>query len=91
MCSTEGATRLTVQVGTPHKRNVHTQISVVRRTIQAKVDTKWHRTPRWVFGAAIEADLIGFLALQLLEDGVRLRFVCQRHYQMKGGKGPKGV
>lgn len=84
-------TRLTVQVGTPHKRNVHTKVPVVRGTIQAQIDAKWHRTPRWVFGAAIEADLIGFLALQLLKDGVRLRFVCQRHYEIKGGRGVKGV
>ena len=64
--------QLTVEVGALDEGNVHTQVAVVGRAVQAQVDAEGHAAPGRIFGAAIEADLVGFLALQLLEDFVRL-------------------
>ena len=60
----------TVEVGTPDKADMHTQISMVRGAVQTQVDTERHTRPCWVLRAAVEADLVGLLPLQSLEDGV---------------------
>ena len=65
---------LTIQVRTPHKTDVHAQVAVVRRAVQAQIYTERHTRPGGIFRTAVKADLIRFLALQLVEDGVRDRF-----------------
>jgi hypothetical protein len=52
---------------------------VVCRTVQAEVDGKGDRGPCWILCAAVEADLIGLLPLQLCEDGLRLVLRCHSH------------
>ena len=49
----------------PHKRYVNTKISVYRAAIQTDVDSKWHRTPRWIFCSTIKTSLALEWAYQL--------------------------
>jgi hypothetical protein len=70
---------LTVEVGALDERDVHTKVAVVRRAIQTKIDGKGNRGPCRVLCAAVEADLIGLLPLQLCEDGLRLVLRCHSH------------
>lgn len=64
--------RLTVEVGALDERDVHTQVAVVRRAVQTDVNGKGNRRPGRVLCAAVEADLIGLLPLQLCEESLRL-------------------
>lgn len=63
--------KLTIQIRTPHKANVHAEIAVVGGAVEAQVDAEGHAGPRGVFGAAVEAAFVGLFALQLLEERVR--------------------
>ena len=58
---------------------MHPQIPMIRTTVQTQINAKRDRGPSRVFGAAVEADLVGFFALELVEDGVREGFGCERH------------
>lgn len=68
---------LTVEVGALDEGNVHAQVAVVCRAVQAEVDGEGNRGPCRVLCAAVEADLIGLLPLQLCEESLRL--VLGRH------------
>jgi hypothetical protein len=70
---------LTVKVGALDERDVHTKVTVVCRAVQAEVNGKGNRGPCRVLCAAVEADLIGLLPLQLCEDGLRLVLRCHSH------------
>lgn len=82
---------LTIEVGRAHKRDVHAQIPVVGGAVETEVDAKGDRGPRRVLRAAVEADLVGFLALQLLEDAVGLGLGRESHvgsirvFEVEGG------
>ena len=71
--------QLTVEVGALDEGNVHAQVAVVCRAVQAEVDGEGDRGPSRVLCAAVEADLVGLLPSQLLEDGVRLGLCCHSH------------
>ena len=71
--------QLTVQIGTSHKADMYAQVAVVGRAIQTQVDAEGHARPGGVFGAAVEADLVGLLALEPLKDGVRGCFGREGH------------
>lgn len=49
--------RHTVKVRGADEGDVDTQVTMVGRAVQAKVDTKGNRRPRRIFRAAIKADL----------------------------------
>ena len=70
---------LTVEVGALDERNVHTEVTVVRRTVQTEVDGEGNRGPCRVLCAAVEADLISLLPPQLVEEGLRLVLRCHGH------------
>ena len=61
------AQALTVQVGAAHKGNVYAQVSVVRRAVETEIDGEGHARPGRVARTAVEADLVGLLALELAE------------------------
>ena len=58
---------------------MHAQITVIRRAVQTQVDAERHTGPRRVLGSAIEADFVGFAALQFVEDPVRFGLGRERH------------
>ena len=58
---------------------MHAQIPVVGGAVETEVNAKGDRRPGRVLCAAIEADLVGIVALQLLEDAVGLGFGCESH------------
>ena len=62
---------LTVEVGALDEGNVHAQVAVVCRAVQAEVDGERDRGPCRILRTAVETDLVGLLAPQLLEEGVR--------------------
>ena len=62
--------QLTVEVGALDEGNVHAQVTVVGRAVQAEVDGEGNRGPCRVLCAAVEADLIGLLPPQLVEEGL---------------------
>ena len=64
---------------------MHPQIPMIRTAVQTQINAKRHTAPGRVLGAAVEADLVGGRALQLLEQAVRLRLRCQRHRCGGGG------
>ena len=70
---------LTVEVGALDEGNVHTQVAVVGRAVQAEVDGEGNRGPCRVLCAAVEADLISLLPPQLVEEGLRLVLRCHSH------------
>ena len=72
--------QLTVEVGALDKRNVYTQVTVVGRAVQTKVDGERNRGPCRVLCAAVEADLISLLPPQLSKEGLRLVLRCHSHY-----------
>ena len=49
---------LTIEVCGAHERDVDTEIAVDGGAVEAQVDAERHRRPCWVFGAAVEADLV---------------------------------
>lgn len=56
-----------------------TQVAVVCRAVKAEVDGEWDGGPCRILCAAVEADLVGLLPPQLLEDSVRLGLCCHGH------------
>ena len=82
---------LTIEVGRAHKRDVHAQIPVVGGAVETEVDAKGDRGPSRVLRAAVEADLVGFLALELLKHPVRFAFGSESHvgsirvFEVEGG------
>lgn len=57
---------------------MHAQVAVIGAAVEAEVDAEGHAAPGGIFGAAVKADLVGLLALQLLEDVVRDCLGCER-------------
>ena len=47
--------------------------------VETQVNAERHAGPRRVFRAAVEADLVGFPALQFVEDAERFAFGRERH------------
>ena len=62
------ASRLTIKVSAPHETDVYTEVAVVGGAVETQVDAERDGRPGGVLGTAVEADLIGFGALQTLED-----------------------
>lgn len=50
----------TIQYRRTDKRDMHAQITMVRGAVETEVDPEGYRCPRWIFAAAVKADL-GFI------------------------------
>lgn len=63
---------------------MHSQIAVIGAAVETQIDSKRHTAPCWVLRSTVEADLVGLLALQLLEDFERFRLGRERHCERGG-------
>jgi len=60
---------------------VDTEVAMVGRAIKTQVDAQGHRSPCGILSTAVEADLVGLLLLQFLEQLLRLLLGCQRTHR----------